>query len=86
MSDDLDTLAEALQVFANHITDTPELIDNALILWESVSFDDDGDTQRCIRYAVPTPNFTMSGTLGLLEAGKYYLKRDILNADQDDDE
>lgn len=85
MGDDLDTLAEAVQVFANSLTDQPELLDNALVIWEAVSFDEDGETQRCIRYAVPTPNFTMSGTLGLLRAGEHYIRRDILRADEGDE-
>lgn len=74
----IDTLADALQAFANEVADGPELVDNALVIWEAVSFDEDGNTQRCIRYAVPTPNFTLSGTLGLLRAGEHYIRRDVL--------
>lgn len=86
MSDPLDDLCDAVQAFANTLTDQGELIDNAVVIWESVSFDEDGETRRCIRYAVPTPNFTMSGTLGLLEAGKHYIRRDVLSIRGSDDD
>lgn len=74
----LETLANAVQAFANAVADVPELVDNALVVWEAVSFVADGNTQRCIRYAVPTPNFSLSGTLGLLRAGDHYIRRDVL--------
>jgi hypothetical protein len=76
--DPLEALALAVQEFANVVADGPELVDNAIVIWEAVSFDEDGTAQRCIRYAVPTPNFTMSGTLGLLRAGDHYIRRDVL--------
>lgn len=79
----LEVLAAAVQSFANELTDGPELIDNAVVVWESVSYGDEGEVQRCIRYAVPTNNFTMSGTLGLLEAGHHYVRRDILDHEDD---
>jgi len=81
---ELTALREAIQALANAVEDEPHLLDNAVVIWEAVSFDDDGDPQRCIRYAVPTDNFTISGTLGLIEAGKFYLRRDGLG-DGDDD-
>lgn len=83
----LDAVAEAIQNLANALADEPELVDNAVVVWESVSFDEAGTTRRCIRYAVPTGNFTMSGTLGLLEAGKFYVRRDVFRgyADEDDE-
>lgn len=86
MDEPLDDLANAVQAFANHVSDDPELVDSAVVIWESVSFNEDGDAQRCIRYAVPTPNFSMSGTLGLIEAGKFYIKRDVLSIHESDDD
>lgn len=85
-ADPLDVLCEAVQTFANSLTEQPELLDNALVIWEAVSFNEDGETQRCIRYAVPTPNFTMSGTLGLLRAGEHYIRRDVFYLDNTDDD
>ena len=89
MSDELtplEALAAAIQGLANDVADGPELVDNAVVVWESVSFDEDGLTQRCIRYAVPSENFTMSGTLGLLEAGKFYIRRDVFSRYEDEDD
>ena len=78
---ELNALRDAIQDLANAIEDEPHLLDNAVVIWESVSFDEDGDPQRSIQYAVPTDNFTLSGTLGLIEAGKFYLRRDGLGCD-----
>jgi hypothetical protein len=80
---ELSALREAIQNLANAVEDEPQLLDNALVIWEAVSFAEDGEPQRCIRYAVPTDNFTISGTLGLLEAGKFYLRRDGLGESDD---
>lgn len=84
MPDPLDDLNAAVQTFANHVADGPELVDHAIVVWEAASYDDDGNVQRCIRYAVPTDNFTLSGTLGLLEAGNFYVRRDMLRGADDD--
>jgi hypothetical protein len=75
---------EAIQALVNAIEDEPHLLDCAVVIWEAVSFAEDGETQRCIRYAVPTDNFSMSAALGLLEAGKHYIRRDALGIGDDD--
>lgn len=89
MTDDeptpLDLLAAAVQAFVNTQVDSPTLVDNALVAWEEVSYDADGGTMRRMRYAVPTDNFSMSGTLGLLEAAGTYIRRDLLEAEPDED-
>lgn len=85
-SSPLEAVAEAIQNLANALSDEPELVDNAIVVWESVSFDEAGDPQRCIRYAIPTDNFSMSGALGLLEAGKFYVRRDVFRQYQDEDD
>lgn len=79
--DPLDALRQAVQDFANTRADQPAVVDNALVIWEQVSYDGDGTVMRCIRYAVPTDNFTVSGTLGLLQAAGVYVRRDVLNDD-----
>lgn len=82
----VEALLAAIQELANELADEPELIDQAIVVWESVSFADDGETQRCIRYTVPTDNFSLSGAIGLLEAGKHYVKRDAIGYFAQDDE
>lgn len=86
MTDALDKLNTAVSEFAAIRAGEPTLVDLAVVIWESVTLDDDGTAQRCIRYAVPTDNFSLSGTLGLLEAGKHYIRRDMFSLDDEDDE
>lgn len=74
----LDDLQSALQTYVNTQADSPALVDNAMVIWEQVGYDEDGVTQRGIMYAVPTDNFTLSGSLGLLEAARVFVRRDIL--------
>lgn len=86
MPDDspLDKLQGAIQEFINAEADESILLDNALVLWEQVTFDAGGATKRNIMYCVPTDNFTLSGTLGLLEAGGVFVRRDILGLPGED--
>lgn len=92
MSDDqkrptpLEALNVAVAAFVNSEADRPTLVDVALVIWEEVSYDDDGDPQRAISYAVPTDNFSLSSGLGLIEAAGEYVRRDILGARGGDDE
>lgn len=76
----LEKLDAAVQEFVNSQVDQPTLVANAVVVWEQVRYDEDGDAERCISYAVPTVNFTLSGTLGLLEGVREYVRRDILGA------
>lgn len=54
------------------------LVSQALVIWEAVSFGEDGEPQRQISYTCPTDNFSPSGALGLLESGRFYIRRDVL--------
>ncbi len=81
----IEALNAAVTAFANANSDRPVLVDVALVVWEQVSYDEDGDVGRCIRYAVPTDNFSLSGGLGLLEASREYVRRDILGERGDDE-
>jgi hypothetical protein len=82
LAPELKAVLEAIQNLINAIEDEPHLLDSAVVVWEAASFDGD-EVQRCIRYTVPTDNnFSMSSALGLLiEAGKHYIRRDILGAE-----
>lgn len=84
MSEPLAELADAIQTFVNSFAEGPELVDSAVVVWEAVSFDDDGQAQRRIRYCVPTANFSMSSAIGLLSAGTHYVRRDILDFTDED--
>lgn len=82
LSPEVETLAAAVQAFVAERSDGA-LVSQALVLWEAVSFDEDGETSRQIAYTCPTDNFSLSGGLGLLEAGRHYIRRDILGEDDD---
>jgi hypothetical protein len=79
VGEELDRLRLALQEYLNTTSDQPILLDNALIVWEQIKLDGD-DTLRQIQYVIPTDNFSLSGTLGLLEASATYIRRDILGS------
>ena len=76
----LEVLSQAVQAFVNTQVDRPTIVDSALLLWEEVSYDDDGDgdVQRSMNYANTTDNFSLSSALGLLEASREHVRRDIL--------
>jgi hypothetical protein len=85
-SDHLDKLKAAVQEFACSVAGEAVLVDVAVLVWEQVGFDEDGTTTRRIQYTVPTDNFSLSSGLGLLEASREYIRRDILGlrCDRDD--
>ena len=74
-------LATAVQKFVA-ATQEGALVSQALVLWESVSFDEEGDTVRSVSYCVPTDNFSLTGGLGLLDAAQVYIRRDIFGGDE----
>lgn len=94
MSDPLwQPLGDALQTFVNARAaaegeDAGRLVTQAIVVWEEVLLDEDGDSVRGISYCVPTDNFSPSGALGLLVAGQQYVQRDVIGlmADQGDED
>jgi hypothetical protein len=40
--------------------------------------DDEGRTFRGVKYCVPTDNWSLSGTLGLVQAADEFIRRDLL--------
>lgn len=78
LAPEVQAVRDSIQALINAIEDEPSLLDSAVVVFEAVSFGDDGETERRISYTVPTDNFSISATLGLLEAGKFYIRRDTL--------
>lgn len=77
----LEKLNTAISEFANEqSTDGNVLVDVAVVLWEQIRLDEDGHASRRIRYAVPTDNFSLTSGLGLIEAGAFFVKSDILGS------
>jgi hypothetical protein len=83
LAPEVQAVREAIQNLVNAIEDEPHLLDSAVVIWESVTYSDDGETMRRISYAVPTDNFSASAALGLVEAGKHYIRLDVLGADDE---
>lgn len=77
----VEELAAAVQRFVA-TREEGALVSQALVLWEAVSFDEDGITQRSVSYCVPTDNFSLTGGLGLLDAAQVYIRRDIFGGDE----
>lgn len=81
MAPEVQALGEAVQRFVAASQDGA-LVSQALVLWESVAFDDEGETVRSVSYCVPTDNFSLTGGLGLLDAAQVYIRRDIFGGDE----
>jgi hypothetical protein len=77
----LQRLAEAIQEHANAVEDGA-LVSQAVVLYETVSVNDDGDTERAVFYTVPTDNFAVSGALGLCYAGLHMIRRDGIGGNE----
>jgi hypothetical protein len=86
LHDSLVKLREAVQDWVNvqHSEEGPCLLSEAVVIYECVSYTEQGEPGRAISYTIPTDNFSLSGALGLLDAGRYYIRRDILRDDDDD--
>lgn len=77
----LDDLHAAIQAFSNHLADDESdvgVVMNALVVWEEVSFGDDGSTRRATLYAATgdqaTPNISLGLALNLLRT----IERDVI--------
>lgn len=75
----------AIQEWVNVTHGGAPLVTQALVIMELAHFDADGDHVRQVRYTVPSDNFSLTGALGLIEAARYYVRRDILHDDFGDD-
>ncbi len=82
LSPEVKAVAEAIQSYVN-AQEEPGLVTQAIVIYEIATMGDDGDTSRQIGYCVPTDNFALSGALGLLCAGMYFVKRDCLGSGAD---
>ena len=81
LAPEVQALADAVQRFVAS-SEGGALVSQALVLWESVSFDEDGEAQRSVSYCVPTDNFSLTGGLGLLDAAQVFIRRDIFGGDE----
>jgi hypothetical protein len=75
----LDALAEAVQNFVNAETEDASVVTGMVVVYEVVRFDEAGDELRSIGYTVPGGSASMSGSIGLLDAGLYMVRRDAID-------
>jgi hypothetical protein len=75
----LDALAEAVQNFVNAETEDASVVTGMVVVYEVVRFDENGDELRSIGYTVPGGSASMSGSIGLLDAGRYMVRRDAID-------
>lgn len=85
----LDDLTRAIQAWVSDHHEESVLVTQAILAYEVAGIDADGDHWRRINYCCPTDNWSLSGALGLIEAARFYLRRDSLeefDLDEDDGE
>lgn len=74
---------DALQAFVNTIEEeAPVLLRGAVVAWESMIYDEDGDAMFKVNYAA-LPNTSMASTIGILSLGTDLAKRDMLIDDEE---
>jgi hypothetical protein len=86
VSDDgtpLRDLDRAVQAFATAEAGEDVLVTQALVIYEITGFDDDLPWRR-VAYTIPTDNFSVSGAIGLADAGRLLTRRDGLGLSDDD--
>lgn len=80
----LTRIAEALQEFINAIHDDPPvLLRGAVVAWESVRYNDDGDPLYSVNYA-SLPNTSAASTIGILDLGTEVAKSDMFTDHEED--
>jgi len=80
----LERVADALQEFVNCIEDeAPVLLRGAVVAWESMRFDEDGDAMFKVNYAA-LPNTSMASTIGILDLANDVAKHDMFYHHEED--
>lgn len=82
MSDEqtpLTELAAAVQRFIATTEDEAALVVAAVLVVELATYGDNGEQLRRITYSTPSDLYSLSGTLGLLDAGLHIVRQDTLD-------
>lgn len=74
-------LQDAIQNFINVHSDQPMMLDQAVVVWEEVGFDENGVAVRGTQYCIPTDNFSMAMAIGLCDIGGAKIRRDLIAVD-----
>ena len=78
----LEELHEAIQRFVTLTTDEARIVVASAVVFETLSVDDG----RRIEYAVPGDVASMTGSVGLFEAGRALVLRDVIGEAGDDED
>lgn len=85
----LEDLHAAIQAFSNSLADDESdvgMVMNSLVVWEEVSFAEDGTTQRATLYAATGDQATPNGSLGLALNLLRTLEHDVIRCPHGDSE
>lgn len=88
MTDDpitLDDVADLIQRWITQQEDEPVVVTGAMLTWEQVRYDDDGQQWRQIRYADLLAT-GLASAIGLLVAGKRQVMDDLFGEPDDTEE
>ena len=78
-----DKMVKLLQEWINEGEDQPVLIDVAVVVWEQMTYNGDGDVIRKVNYSTLTLNAGLASTAGLLDLGRDVLSQDLFDGDDD---
>lgn len=54
------------------------VVTEALVIYEELMFDGDGEPERAVNWCIPTDNFSLSGAIGLADLGAEFIRRDLI--------
>lgn len=74
-------MTKLLQEWINEGEDRPLLVDVAVVVWEQMTYDDEGEVIRKVNYSTLTLNAGLASTAGLLDIGRGVLEQDLFNDD-----
>lgn len=74
----VERLKDAIQNYATIRGNRNCVVTEAVVVYEEMVFDDDGEAMRAVNWSIPTDNFSLAGAIGLLDLGAEYIKRDLI--------
>ena len=78
MTTPLEELEAALQRFVNSEEGQASLLRGAVILWESMSYDDDGEPLYTVSYRA-VAGASMAAAIGIIDLGKEVAVADVMH-------
>lgn len=78
MNDDspLEKVTAAVKEFIQAVNDEPVIVRGAVVCWETMAFDEDGDANYTVNYT-SLPETSMAETIGILDIAMDVVREDI---------